>query len=77
MIFVPAISLTIGPGGSGGVFGRSLVVCANLGGSFGPMAHQVLPDITAALDAYALMGSAAVFSGPPMRLSRLLASLLR
>lgn len=63
MIFVPAISLTIGPGGSGGVFGRSLLVGAIVGGLFGAVAHQVLPDITASSGVYALVGMAAVFAG--------------
>ncbi len=58
-----ATSLTIGSGGSGGVFAPSLFIGAMLGGAFGTVVHQILPNITAAPGAYALVGMAAVFSG--------------
>jgi CIC family chloride channel protein len=60
---VLATSLTIGSGGSGGVFAPSLFIGAMLGGAFGTLAHQTLPGITAAPGAYALVGMAAVFAG--------------
>jgi CIC family chloride channel protein len=63
LIKILATSLTIGSGGSGGVFAPSLFMGAMLGGTFGTVAHQVLPDITAASGAYALVGMAAVFAG--------------
>ena len=58
-----ATSLTIGSGGSGGVFAPSLFIGSMLGGAFGIIAHQLLPNITAAPGAYALVGMAAVFAG--------------
>jgi CIC family chloride channel protein len=63
LIKILATSLTIGSGGSGGVFSPSLFIGAMLGGTFGSVAHQVLPDITAGPGAYALVGMAAVFAG--------------
>lgn len=58
-----ATSLTIGSGGSGGVFAPSLFIGAMFGGTFGWLAHQMLPNTTAAPGAYALVGMAAVFAG--------------
>ena len=57
-----ATSLTIGSGGSGGVFAPALFVGAVLGGTYGDIVHQVLPGITAASGAYAMVGMAAVFA---------------
>jgi len=57
-----ATSLTLGSGGSGGVFAPSLFMGAMLGGLFGGLVHQWFPDITALPGAYALVGMAAVFS---------------
>ena len=59
---VVATCLTLGSGGSGGVFAPSLFIGASLGGSFGTLAHSWLPGITAPGGAYALVGMAAVFS---------------
>jgi len=58
-----ATSLTLGSGGSGGVFAPSLFLGSVLGGSFGKLVHQWLPDITASSGAYALVGMGAVFAG--------------
>jgi CIC family chloride channel protein len=58
-----ATSLTLGSGGSGGIFAPSLFLGAVLGGSFGNVVHQWMPHITALPGAYALVGMAAVFSG--------------
>jgi chloride channel protein, CIC family len=58
-----ATSLTIGSGGSGGVFAPSLFIGAMMGGAFGQIANVLLPGITAAPGAYALVGMAAVFAG--------------
>ncbi len=58
-----ATSLTLGSGGSGGVFAPSLFLGAMLGGGFGNLVHQWMPRITALPGAYALVGMAAVFSG--------------
>jgi CIC family chloride channel protein len=58
-----ATSLTLGSGGSGGIFAPSLFVGAMLGGAFGTIVHQFFPDLTAASGAYAVVGMAAVFAG--------------
>ncbi len=58
-----ATSLTLGSGGSGGVFAPSLFMGAVLGGGFGNLVHKWLPTITALPGAYALVGMAAVFAG--------------
>ncbi len=63
LVKILATSLTIGSGGSGGVFAPSLFIGAMVGGLFGGVAHQMLPNITAASGAYALVGMAAVFAG--------------
>lgn len=56
-----ATSLTIGSGGSGGVFAPSLFLGSMLGGAFGLVIHRTFPQITATGGAYALVGMAAVF----------------
>ncbi len=58
-----ATSLTLGSGGSGGIFAPSLFVGAMLGGAFGTLAHQLFPSYVAPSGAYALVGMAAVFAG--------------
>ncbi len=58
-----ATSLTIGIGGSGGVFAPSLFLGAMLGGAFGLVAHDVLPGVAGAPGMYGLLGMAAVFAG--------------
>jgi CIC family chloride channel protein len=55
-----ATSVTIGSGGSGGVFAPSLFIGAMLGGAFGTIVNRLLPDMTASTGAYALVGMAAV-----------------
>lgn len=57
-----ATSLTIGSGGSGGVFAPSLYIGAMLGAAFGLVVHRWLPVGTALPGAYALVGMAAVFA---------------
>jgi CIC family chloride channel protein len=44
---IVATSLTLGSGGSGGVFAPSLFMGAMLGGSFGSLVHSTFPGITA------------------------------
>ncbi|MGC9335597.1 MAG: chloride channel protein [Anaerolineae bacterium] len=63
VVKILATSLTIGSGGSGGIFAPSLFIGSMLGGAFGHAAHGIFPAITAAPGAYALVGMAAVFSG--------------
>ncbi len=57
-----ATSLTLGSGGSGGVFAPSLFMGAMLGAAFGIAVNMLLPDATAPPGAYALVGMAAVFA---------------
>ena len=58
-----ATSLTIGIGGSGGVFAPSLFAGAMLGAAFGQTAAAVAPGVTGAAGAFSLVGMAAVFAG--------------
>ncbi len=58
-----AVSLTLGSGGSGGVFAPSLFIGAMLGGAIGALFHHYFPENTASAGAYALVGMAAVFAG--------------
>lgn len=58
-----ATIITLGSGGSGGVFAPSLFMGAMLGQAFGQVAHTLFPSITAPSGAYALVGMAAFFSG--------------
>ena len=57
-----ATSLTLGSGGSGGIFAPSLYTGAMLGDAFGSVVHQAFPSWTASAGAYGLVGMAAVFS---------------
>ncbi|HVA33332.1 MAG TPA: chloride channel protein [Candidatus Baltobacteraceae bacterium] len=57
-----ATSLTLGAGGSGGVFAPSLFTGAFLGDWFGRIVHDLFPAWTAAPAAYGLVGMAAVFA---------------
>lgn len=57
-----ATALTLGSGGSGGVFAPSLFMGAMLGTAFGLVANRLFPGIPAAPGAYALVGMAAVFA---------------
>ncbi|MDQ2845583.1 MAG: chloride channel protein [Actinomycetota bacterium] len=58
-----ATSLTIGIGGSGGVFAPSLFIGAMLGSSYGQIMHQLAPGVAGAAGAYGLIGMGAVFAG--------------
>ncbi|EYT79812.1 chloride channel protein [Streptomyces sp. Tu 6176] len=58
-----ATSLTIGIGGSGGVFAPSLFIGAMLGSAYGITVHHLLPGTAGAVGAYALVGMGAVFAG--------------
>ena len=57
-----ATSLTLGSGGSGGVFAPSLFTGAMLGDAFGRSVHTLFPAWTANGAAYGLVGMAAVFA---------------
>ncbi len=50
-------------GNAGGIFGPSLFIGAMLGGAIGSGAHQLLPDYTGSVGAYALVGMGTAFAG--------------
>jgi len=58
-----ATSITIGSGGSGGIFAPSLFLGASLGGFVGSVVHSLMPASTASPGAYALVGMGAVAAG--------------
>ncbi len=60
---IVATSLTIGIGGSGGVFAPSLFMGAMLGTAFGRLAHQLFGGVVGPAGAYGLVGMGAVFAG--------------
>ncbi|MGB2990157.1 MAG: chloride channel protein [Candidatus Zixiibacteriota bacterium] len=60
---IAATSLTLGSGGSGGIFAPSLFMGATLGGFFGNLVHLAFPLITATPGAYALVGMSAMVAG--------------
>jgi chloride channel protein, CIC family len=53
---IVATSITLGSGGSGGVFAPSLFIGAMTGGSFGYVVHTLFPHSTATPGAYATVG---------------------
>ncbi|MGD2272374.1 MAG: chloride channel protein [Desulfobacterales bacterium] len=57
-----ATSITIGSGGSGGVFAPSLFLGAMAGGFFGMLVHNSFPTVTASAGAYGIVGMGAVVS---------------
>ncbi len=62
-IKIIAVSITIGSGGSGGIFAPSLFIGAMVGGGLGTVIHSMWPESTAGSGAYALVGMAAVVAG--------------
>jgi CIC family chloride channel protein len=58
-----AVSLTIGSGGSGGVFAPSLFIGAMLGQAYGTFLQEVFPGVVTHTANYGLVGMAAVFAG--------------
>lgn len=58
-----ATSLTIGIGGSGGVFAPSLFIGAMLGSAYGQILHHAIPAVAGPAGAYGLIGMGAVFAG--------------
>jgi CIC family chloride channel protein len=62
-IKILATSLTIGSGGSGGVFAPSLFIGSMFGGAFGHVVHGWFPAVSSTPGAFALVGMAAVFAG--------------
>jgi CIC family chloride channel protein len=65
LIFVKIIatSITLGSGGSGGIFAPSLFMGAMLGFFFGQGVHALFPDITATPGAYALVAMGGLVAG--------------
>ena len=60
IVKVLATSITIGSGGSGGIFAPSLFLGAMAGGFFGMLVHHLFPNVTASPGAYSIVGMGAV-----------------
>jgi CIC family chloride channel protein len=58
-----ATSLSLGSGGSGGIFAPSLFIGTMTGGFFGDLVHMALPSMTATSGAYSMVGMGAVVAG--------------
>ena len=63
LLKILATSITIGSGGSGGVFAPSLYTGATLGSAFGQLLHLLAPSTVTSPVGYAVVGMGAVFSG--------------
>lgn len=63
VIKILATGITIGSGGSGGVFAPSLFLGAMTGGAVGIVANMWFPELSAGPGAYALVGMGAVVAG--------------
>ena len=63
LLKVVATAACYGTGNAGGIFGPALFMGAMLGGAVGTVAHQLLPDFTGGVGAYALVGMGALFAG--------------
>ena len=55
-----ATAITIGSGGSGGIFAPSLFMGAMAGGAFGSVVNYLFPSVAASAGAYAVVGMGAV-----------------
>jgi len=55
-------SLTIGSGGSAGVFGPSIVIGGSVGAMVGLLFQQIMPGVVTRIDVFAILGAAAFFS---------------
>lgn len=60
---VIATALTLGSGGTGGLFTPTLFVGAVLGSSYGTWCQHVFPNLTASPGAYALVGMGGILAG--------------
>ncbi len=60
IVKILATSITIGSGGSGGIFAPSLFLGAMAGGFFGMVVHSLFPATTASPGAYSIVGMGAV-----------------
>jgi CIC family chloride channel protein len=63
LVKILATSVTLGSGGSGGVFAPSLFIGAMLGESYGKLTQLIVPSIAIPSGACALVGMGAVFAG--------------
>jgi CIC family chloride channel protein len=63
LLKIVATSLTIGSGGSGGIFAPSLFIGAMLGTAVGYSFGMFFPALTAPAGAYGIVGMAALFAG--------------
>ncbi|MGB5750023.1 MAG: chloride channel protein [Desulfobacterales bacterium] len=62
VVKILATSITIGSGGSGGIFAPSLFMGVMAGGFFGSVVHQLFPTLTASPGAYSIVGMGALVS---------------
>jgi CIC family chloride channel protein len=60
LVKILGVSLTLGSGGSGGIFAPALFIGAMAGGSFGATLNHFFPDSTAMYGAYGLVAMAAL-----------------
>ncbi len=58
-----ATCLTLGSGGSGGIFAPGLFIGAMMGSTYGIIVHSFFPGITAGASSYAMVGMGTVFAG--------------
>ncbi len=63
LLKVLTTSLSISSGGSGGVFGPSIVIGGMLGGAFGLAFHALMPELVPQPGAFAIVGMACFFGG--------------
>lgn len=63
LVKIVTTSLTIGSGGSGGVFGPSMVIGGCLGGATGKLLQVIMPQIVTQPATYAIVGMAGFFAG--------------
>ncbi len=55
-------SFSIGSGGSGGVFGPSVVIGGAMGGAIGKIFHQIMPQVVTQPGAFVIVGMAGFFT---------------
>lgn len=60
---IVATSLSIGSGGSGGIFGPGMVIGGMLGAAFWRLGHDFLPQMTAGPAPFVIIGMMALFGG--------------
>ena len=59
----PAMALTIGSGGSGGVFAPTLTIGAMLGAAVGTLVNYAVPNVDTPVAGFVVVGMACVFAG--------------